>query len=58
MQKLAVGLMAGKFVKFAFMQMLSCAVIIRVVEAAPGNMKAFKDGQRCGVLTPNVFEEE
>ena len=41
--------------KFAFMKILSCAVIVRVVEAAPGDMNAFKDRQRCGVLTPNLM---
>ena len=44
MQQLAVGLIAGKFLKFAFMQILSSALIVRVAEAASGNEDAKNEG--------------
>lgn len=42
--------MAGKFVKFAFILIISCALIVRVAEAAPGDKNAnnedFQGGPR------------
>ena len=60
MKNFAVGLMAGKFVKFGSIALIaSCALIVRVAKAAAGHESKNEDDFRVGSLGDKpLFIEE